>query len=71
MRTPPPEPQALPPTYQRGYQHVGHPEPAWLEDQQQQGLQGYDPMMMAAAAQPPTAGSSVLGETTPLRGALS
>lgn len=73
MRTPPPEPQVLPPTYQRGYQHVGHPEPAWMQEEQQQLQQGhgYDPMMAPAAALPPTAGSSVHGETTPLRGAFA
>lgn len=72
MRTPPPEPQVLPPTYQRGYQHVGHPEPAWMQEEQQlQQGHGYDPMMAPAAALPPTTGSSVHGETTPLRGAFA
>lgn len=69
MRTPPPEPQhaALPPTYQRGYLPVGgHEEPAWMREDAAAVL---DPMAMAgASALPPTAGSSVHGETTPLRG---
>lgn len=40
------------------------------EEQQPQQGRRYDPMMAPAAALPPTAGSSVPGETTPLRGAL-
>jgi hypothetical protein len=62
MRTPPPEhPQqaagALPPTYQRAsYQQAGYgDEPAWMREE---------------AGLAPTAGSSVHGETTPLRGAF-
>lgn len=68
MRTPPPESHGVPPTYQRaGYHGGGHDEPAWMREDAQlhmpPGVGG-----AVGGSLPPTAGSSLLGETTPLRG---